>query len=505
MARDWQSTKHGTNIIMEHLLGTANRGSVSTVTAYSIDNSICFLDNVNGTDSSDYLKPTNDWAYAYPGGPVSHEYTSLTTATLSFWMKRGQSSASIEGICSGFSSARYGAIFLQATTNKLTFSHPLANQAPTSNMTLNDYSAWYHMVLALDTSSGTASERERFYINGVEVTWATAPDWDEDQTFSIFSHSPSWLVIGAGGHYGNNDENSFTGYLAEWHFVDGQQLAPTEFGEVNDDGIWIPKEYDGTYGGTGHYLKFGDADNLGTDENVHSGAGGALTYDEIGLTTQNQSTDTPTNNFCTLNPLWEFNNNGTSRVGNLRHTGADSVWSGNKATMGVDTGKWYWEVKCTDANNIQIGVQTDGEDDYSTGNPNSNKSTAHIMMDGSGSDGRNYTYFSSGTKTSSSANTYAAWTADDICGVALNMDDNEISFYKNGSDYAIGLDLFDNADKINFPFIASYAEDGYHNFGGTNSFSISSGNADGNGYGNFEYAVPSGYYALCTKNLATYG
>ena len=155
---------------MDPLIGNANRGSISTEPAYSIDNSICFLDNVNGSDSNDWLKATNDWAYAYPGGPVSQEYTSLTTATLSFWMKRGQPSSSTEGIVSGFSSARYGAIFLN-TDNKLAPYHPLATTSPTSNMSFNDYSAWYHIVVHWNTPVGVIqADRVRIYVNGSQIT-----------------------------------------------------------------------------------------------------------------------------------------------------------------------------------------------------------------------------------------------------------------------------------------------------------------------------------------------
>ena len=513
MARDWQSTKHGTNIIMEHLLGTANRGSVSTDTSYSIDYSICFLDNVNGSDSADWMKATNDWAYAYPGGPVSQEYTSLTTATLSFWMKRGQSSGSTEGIVSGFSSARYGAIFLN-TDQKLTFSHPLANAAPISHMSFEDYSAWYHMVLAFDTTSGTASERERFYVNGVEVDWATAPDWDEDQTFSIFSHSPSWLSIGSGGHYGNNDENSFTGYLAEWHFVDGQQLAPTEFGEVNDDGIWIPKEYDGTYGGTGFYLKFDDASNLGHDEDVHSGAGGAMHLDEQGLTTQNQSTDTPTNNFCTMNPL-DAHSSLTLTEGNLKASYDGGNDTRAFATMAVANGKWYWEIKGLSPDVDSVQKWAAGVAEAENHQAYNDKSAGDGPYEVGLYTGNGKIYTNESVVDAFGEVTFAQ---NDIMMLAMDVDNLKMYWGKNGTWLNSG-DPTSGATGTGAvaltaswsPFMPIFAEGNSNsqiwqvNFGGTNAFSISSGNADGAGYGNFEYAVPSGFYALCSKNLAEYG
>jgi len=509
MARNWQSSKHGTNL-METLARAANRGSISTESLYDIPYSLCFLDNVQGSDASDWLKPTSDWAHAYPGGPVSHEYTSIKIATLSFWMKRGQKTTGtvgdIEGICSGFSSARRGVIWIRADLiGELTFYHPLAdtvNAIP--NGAVNDHSAWYHIVLALDTTSGTAANRERVYVNGVEVTWATAPDWTQNQTFSIFSHSPSWLIIGAGGHYGNNVDKAFTGYLAEWHFVDGQQLAPTAFGEFHSSsGIWIPIEYEGTYGGTGHYLKFDDASNLGHDEDVHSGAGGALHYDENGLTTKNQSTDTPTNNFCTWNPLWAYDHTGKITKGNTVLRMISDLTPAAKATFGVTNGKWYWEAQPAGVIGAQyMGIQTDGLGDITAGS-NGSYTDYTMLINTTG-----YHYQYDGSMAESAGDQFTTLTTSDWMGFALDLDSGTptIKYYLNGS-LALTRNLLSGmVGETIFPFVMNYENRSWDvNFGGTTSLTISSAASDANGYGTFEYAPPSGYYALCSKNLAEFG
>ena len=203
MARDRQNTKHGTNIM--DLRQAANRGSVSTAAAYDIANSVCFIDNVIGTDSSDWMKATNDCAHSYPGGPVSHEYTSIKIATFSFWLKRGQLSSGPtisggpdESMYSNFNSAREGKIQID-DDSRLKFYFPLHTaDSPKIGATLNDYSSWYHIVVAMDTTDGTAANRLKVYINGVEQTWSTAPNMDQDDSIAMIGHGPSWFSLGAG-------------------------------------------------------------------------------------------------------------------------------------------------------------------------------------------------------------------------------------------------------------------------------------------------------------------
>ena len=499
----------------------ANRGSVSTAVAYDIANSICFIDNVIGTDSSDWMKATNDWAHSYPSGPVSHEYTSIKIATFSFWLKRGQLSSGPtisggpdESMYSNFNSAREGKIQID-DDSRLKFYFPLHTEtSPKINATLNDYSAWYHIVVAMDTTDGTAANRLKVYINGVEQTWLTAPNMDQDDSIAMIGHGPSWFSLGAGGHNGNNDENSFTGYLAEWHFIDGQQKAATDFGEFNSDGIWVPIEYEGTYGGVGYYLKFGDASNLGDDENVHSGAGGALTLDEHGLTTQNQSTDTPTNNFCTMNPL-SAHSSLTLTEGNLKASYAGGDDTRAFATMAVSSGKWYWEIKGLSPDVSSVQKWAAGVAEANNHQAYNDKSAGDGPYEIALYTGNGKIYTNESVVDTFGEVTFAQ---NDIMMIACDVDNLKIYWGKNGTwlnsgdptSGATGTGAMSLTASWS-PFIPIFAEGNSNsqiwqvNFGGTNVFSISSGNADGDGYGNFEYAVPSGFYALCTKNLAEYG
>ena len=360
---------------------------------------------------------------------------------------------------------------------------------------LRDISAWYHFVYAFDTGQGTAGNRFKWYINGVlqsGYNTTTTPSQNAD----LFDSSGSMIRIGRAlnveSRYGDM-------YLAQYYYVDGQQYDHTYFGEFNDNGVWVPVENGKGAGGAinfgtnGFYLEF---KQTGTSANA-SGIGADTSGNDNHFTPSNLAatdvtTDTPTNNFATLNPLQKTNGQVLSE-GNLKSTADDSKWFGSYATIEVSSGKWFWETK-SDSTNIFNGIQlTDGAAiDYDAANPQN--FTGAI------------TYLHNGDKRIDGSDTsYGNSYTTEIIGIALNMDDEEITFYKNGSSQGT-IDLSSSSYGVvsAVPFISKY--DGYVevNFGNP-SFSISSGNSDANGYGNFEYTVPSGYYALCTKNLAEYG
>jgi hypothetical protein len=299
--------------------------------------------------------------------------------------------------------------------------------------------------------------------------------------------------------------------MCEVAHVDGQQLAPTAFGEFDDDsGIWKPKDFknDTTFGTNGYYLEFKQS-GVGTNA---SGMGADTSGNDNhfavnNLTAIDQSTDTCTNNFAVLNRLaWTTGSGLTFSEGNLKVANSVSDWRPVISTIPVTTGKWYCEIKCTAiGSGAQYGV-TPITDYNDPGN----------LAFNIGDQARTFVYINDGNKENNgSAASYGnTYTTNDIIGIAIDLTNNYIYFSKNGTFQASG-DPTSGSSGTN----AAYAlTDGYYygftfatnagtaeiNFGSP-SFSISSGNSDGNGYGNFEYSVPSGYYALNSKNLAEYG
>ena len=376
-----------------------------------------------------------------------------------------------------------------------------------TNRLFRDLSAWYHIVLRFDPTQSTEAHRIRLYVNGVEETsfsTATYPSQNADNT--QFNHgSVSSVKIGGSAY---SDADYFDGYMAEVVFCDGSSLDPTSFGEFDEDSptIWKPIDVTGlTFGNNGFYLDFENSGALGTDV---SGEGHNWTANNLAAT--DQSTDTCTNNFCTLNPLdrSRLSSDGTTFTeGNLKTTDGSSNNLVATGTMGVTQGKWYFEVKIdATASNTVSGVKIVDLDGWDRSDGAAN--TAFGWLYAPDGDKRN-----NGTSTSY-GDTYAA---NDIIGVAIDMDNLAVYFSKNGVFQNSG-DPTSGASKTNAAYtnltgtitaqvydgVSSQAHEFSMNFGSP-AFSISSGNSDSEGFGNFEYAVPSGYFALCSKNLAEYG
>ena len=215
------------------------------------------------------------------------------------------------------------------------------------------------------------------------------------------------------------------------------------------------------------------------------------------LTSIDQTTDTPTNNFCTLNPLYNFYVDNTYSEGNLKIV-AGSGWSGALGTLAVSTGKWYWEIKLTGtiANHF-VGVQTINAN-INIINPQQKAGTLVLYNNDGGLIYRD---------NSNIGGTYGTLSSGDIAGMALDMDAGsygQLTIYKNGVAIASNIDLSSTSNGAILPFSATNSSTQEANFGSP-PFAISSGNTDANDFGNFEYAVPSGYYSLNTKNLAEFG
>ena len=362
----------------------------------------------------------------------------------------------------------------------MAFSGNTSEFAFKTSASLRDKSAWYHFVLAMDTTQATASNRFKMYINGSQVT-DTAQLTYPSQNLELGMNNNEQQYIGL---LTSDNNLPFNGYMADVYFIDGTQLTAASFGETDSTtGIWKPKTYSGSYGTNGYRLEFKNSGALGTDT---SGNSNTWTVNNAG--TGAQVVDTPSNVFSTFNPLIERPLEGpaTFAQGALQASGTSKMAFSSIALP--SSGKWYAEFKATAGTSTAYVGLRDVDDFTADGNSN------------------RLFYRNDGQKdTGSGASSYGnSWTTNDIISIAANVDDSEVTFYKNGTAQDSGTAISQNCANQYF-FVATGGGWSFQANFGNPSFSISSGNADANGYGNFEYAVPSGYYALCTENLNTYG
>jgi len=468
---------------MEVLQRTANRGSVSTG-PYEIDNSLK-LERAN----SEQVRATG-----------TTDSGNRKTWTFSTWIKRTEISYNGGfGINALFYAASTG---MQINSNDKISIRMYTGSAYTGDLlttqVFRDTSAWYHIVWTLDTTQSTSSDRIKLWINGQQVTnfdTETYPGLnDEFQIGEAGAASP--IRIG-NGYWGSSP---FSAYIAETHYLNGTAKQASDFGEYDaDSGIWIPKKYtDGGYGDIGFYYKFDNASSLGEDSSGEGHDANGL----VNVTSADQATDTPTNNFCTWNPLWAYQYQPTIKEGATVAAYGDSTDENAKATIGLTNGKWYWEAKPSGTIGSQfIGISTDGDSNISSGQGLTQNYQMTIEPQG-----RYYSY--AGSLSESSAGQFTALTTSDTLGIALDMDSSTqtIKYYANGS-LILTRDLITEMQgRTVFPFLQNYESRTFNiNFGGYTINTISSAASDANGYGTFEYAPPSGYYAICTKNLAEYG
>jgi len=452
-------------------------------TGYNVANSLRFNSGSSDNLSKSLSTPTNDKKFTF--SCWFKKSKNATEMNLFGYQPSGNAEAYI-----GFSDSdqiRYADRDSSDTTPEIFL---------VSNAKLRDVSAWYHVVVSVDTTQGTDSNRTKLYLNGEQITSLANSTYPSQNYTPEMNSSDGTKVIGA-----DNNGNYFNGYLAEVVFIDGQNLAPTSFGEFDEDSptIWKPIDVSGlTFGTNGFYLDFEDSSALGND------AAGSNNFTVNNLTAVDQSTDTCTNNFATMNSLDNFYQGATFSEGNIKlvtYSGSGKyTWS--TSTIGVSSGKWYWEVK----------VSSTGNDFDTIGfAPSVSTSATAILGDTTNSVGW-HGYNGQFRKAASVLATLSTYTTNDILSFALDLDNNLIYVYKNGSiqNSGTGISITAAASvSSGFYFPAAGTNDnaaGTYEFNfGSPSFSISSGNTDGNGYGNFEYAVPSGYFSLNTKNLAEYG
>ena len=473
-------------------------GAKSTAAeAYTVDNSCRF----NAGDSPK-LAVTNGTA------------TDNQKWTCSFWIKRGviEGSHCLMGAKSG---SPYFYLYID-DVYRINFYGPdkdgSNDVAYVTNRLFRDPSAWYHIVAAMDSTLATAGDRFRIYVNGVEETsFSTETDPTQNK---IYPMNYTGFAVNVASR--DDDVNPYDGYMAEVCLIDGQQLTPSSFGEFDEDSptIWKPKDVSGlTFGNNGFYLDFEDSADLGADA---SGNSNDLT--ETNLDATDQATDTPANNFCTINSIVGLQGNSSDTVfsqGNTTVVGtgpASNEWRAYYGTMGVSSGKWYWEVECTNSWGADSAIcQRHGICDVNQLVQQEDESSTDLSRAWGWRNPGGYRNNNSDTDDSS----YDGYTNGDILQFALDLDNNKLYFGKDGTWEDSG-DPTSGATGTGAVSITAgytytplderlYGSDKYSANFGNPGFTVSSGNADGNGYGNFEYAVPSGYYALCTKNLGAYG
>ena len=368
-----------------------------------------------------------------------------------------------------------------------------------------DSSAWQHVVVKYDSTQGTSADRIEIYLNGFEVTYDSTT-YPSENNNSEFNNNVVH-TIGATS-VGSSVGSFFDGYMTEVILIDGQALAPTKFGAFNPvTNIWEPIAYAGTYGTNGFRLDFADSSALGNDV---SGNDNDFTVNN--LTSVDQSTDTCSNNFATFNSLAYFGKGSALQDGNTKAFG-DSATSNNEGSFSnipVSNGKWYTEFKIASmGTKAWIGIS---DVEYTILENNDAQYRPFTIM--VNSDGRLDVRGSGYGAPTSTASWSASYTTNDILQVAIDLDNNYFYFGKNGT-YQNSGDPTSGSSGTGGVAITSgknyaFAFGGYGsspsahvNFGNP-AFSISSGNADANGHGNFEYAPPSGYFSLCTKNLAEF-
>ena len=522
---------------METLQRTANAGSVST--GYDIENS-CRFDNTN-TSIPDSLHFTL-------GTP-----TDAKIFTLSWWAKLSvneslESGTSNDMILVGAQeSGGYGESICMtrnsagdaAANFKLKWIEESVTNTNTTARQFRDQSAWYHFMFITDTTNGTAGDRQRFYVNGERVSF-TGYNYSEDATPRSFNSGVH--RIGSGGVSNSQNNRGYQGYMAEMHFVDGTAQAVGAFGETDSaSGIWKPKKTSGiTYGTNGWYLDFAASGDMGNDV---SGNGNDFTL--IGIDATNQTTDTPTNNFATLNPVDVPLTSPTYSEGNLRVDGSGEPHS---ATFHISSGKWYYEFNgamgvwaykdpyapAGDPITMAFRQQGQSQGNYKNNNDGTgrNVTTAGQDMtmqeggvlrlcidydnggywigvwegaphasDGSyvGPDGHGWVNTGASAAQSNPATGNYPVIGIGSAGTSSPQDGQDGS--------ASNLDLRDTVPgpvRI-YQTQEATSQTAKLNYGNPTYTWTGSSYTDANGYGKFQYEPPTGFYALCSKNLAEFG
>ena len=416
--------------------------------------------------------------------------------TISAWIKRSKTGNNQKVITAGTAGTEGGLQFSSGTgDNCLKFYEYVGSEVIgiTPNRILRDTSAWYHVVIAVDTTQATASNRVKYYLNGVQETSFATATYPSQNYDTLFNNSGTANTIGfLIGH-----SAYFDGSMSHIHFIDGTAYDATAFGEYDANGVWkIKTDVSVTYGTNGFFLL---KDN--NSANDQSGNGNNFT---VGGGTLTNTEDNPSNVFATFNPLvLVWSGVTTLSNGNTTVTNPDASDGSPPTTLGATSGKYYWEMKQENANGVFIGVCGDGFVSDNLTNSYSgitSNATTGLLV-----------YNSSGDKVvngSTSSSFFTSYGSGDIIGIAIDLDaaTRTVTFYKNGvvdsqgaqnlptnmqSGAVFGVAIVDNSATVSANFGNGY-------FGTT---AVSSAGTNASGIGIFEYDVPTGFTSLSTKGL----
>ena len=460
--------------------GSASPLLLSSAGGYNLTKSLRFR-----SSASAYLNRTGSTA------------TNAKLATYSFWFKRGILTTGQWIFTGGTTTTLIG--FNGSSDALSVLGSDTSGEGNITTAVFRDPSAWYHVVIAIDTTQATTADRAKIYVNGV-LQAVTVSNGGIGLNSNWGFNTAGSLTI---GRYSPSPSSYTDGYLAEVNFVDGQALTPSSFGQTSTTtGVWIPKKYTGTYGTNGFYLPFTNTTSTSTLGNDFSGNSNTWTVNNISLTsgsTYDSMNDVPTltsattANYPTLNPLISISgwNYATLSNGNLTTVGNSASNNGvNFSTQTVKTGKWYAEFTCTGSSGSYplIGITDINQLGTNGGAPG-------YTPNGVG-------YFASGVKSlNTSTSSYGnSFTTNDVIGIAIDADNGAVYFSKNGTFQNSGVPTSGS----------SKTGAAYTYTGGTIEFYLSvspyqSGTGFNANFGQqpFTYTPPTGFVALNTFNLPT--
>ena len=448
-------------------------------TGHTISQSIRFNDDDSAYMSRTFGTATNAKKWTLSAWVKVHGITDGATGGVRLF-DVGGSAGSEDLISIGSGYAGYSKIYFWSRTSS-SYNWRLQTTAE-----YRDPSAWMHLVFVFDSNNTLSVDRMKIFVNGERITNFQQESYPSSGAASRINTAVEHRI----GNTVYSSSNYSNGYAAEIVFIDGQALTCDSFGEFNSSGIWIPKDIsDLTFGNNGYHIDGRDASDLGDDE-----SGNGNDFATSGLAAHDQVLDSPTNNFATINPLdWSIRNAANSvplSEGNLKFTGSDStgVYGTYYTTIQVpSTGSWYFELVPT-----AIG--------------SAEKQSQYIYVGSVG-------FLANGN---TNAGAYgSAWSAGDIIGVAVNSTGVWFSIngtYQNSGNPATGSNPAGTTSLPGAILIGdgsattNSSSTGVLNFGQDGTFAgnkTAQGNKDSSGIGNFYYSPPSGFKALCTKNLGS--